>query len=75
MLTRTGYVVPPNPEAKRELTVRAIENALGLRPPPFKVFKETTKHLCTPRFYGEEKWGPARDTRPEPVSGISGKHG
>lgn len=68
MLTRTGYVVPPNPEAKRELTVRAIENALGLRPPPFKVFKETTKHLCTPRFYGEEKWGPARDTRPEPVA-------
>ena len=68
MLTRTGYVVPPNPEAKRELTVRAIENALGLRPPPFKVFKETTKHLCTPRFYGEEKWGPARDARPEPVA-------
>jgi superfamily II DNA or RNA helicase len=68
MLTRTGYVVSPNPEAKRDLTVRAIENALGLRPPSFKVFKETTKHLCVPRFYGEEKWGSARDTRPEPVS-------
>jgi len=68
MLTRTGYVIPPNPELKRELTVRAIENALGLRPPPFKVFKETTKHLCVPRFFGEEKLGPARDTRPEPVA-------
>lgn len=68
MLSRTGYVVSPNPEAKRELTVRAIENALGLRPPPFKVFKETSKHLCVPRFYGEEKWGPARDTRPEPAA-------
>ncbi len=68
MLTRTGYVISPNQEVKRELTVRAIENALGLRPPSFKVFKETTKHLCVPRFYGEEKWGPARDTRPEPMS-------
>jgi superfamily II DNA or RNA helicase len=68
MLTRTGYVTPPNPELKRELTVRAIENALGMRPPPFKVFKETTKHLCMPRFFGEEKLGPARDTRPDPIA-------
>jgi len=70
MLTRTGYVVQPQSDIKRELTVRAIENALGLRPPSFKVFKETTKHLCVPRFYGEEKWGPGRDTRPEPVSAV-----
>ena len=68
MLTRTGYVIPPNPELKRELTVRAIENALGMRPPPFKVYKETTKHLCMPRFFGEEKLGPPRDTRPDPVA-------
>lgn len=67
MLSRTGYVTSPNPDVRRELTVRAIENALGLRPPPFKVFKETSKHLCTPRFYGEEKFGPARDMRPDPV--------
>jgi len=68
-LTRSGYVTSPNSELKRELTVRAIENALGLRPPAFKVFRETRNHLCVPRFYGQEKLGPAgRDTRPEPVS-------
>lgn len=66
-LTRSGYFVPPNPDARRELTVRPIENALGIRPPSFKVFRETTKHLCVPRFYGEDKFGPAqRDLRPEP---------
>jgi superfamily II DNA or RNA helicase len=66
-LTRTGYVIPPNSETKRELTVRAIENALGMRPPPFKVFKETRKHLCIPQFYGREHFGEPRDQRPEPV--------
>ena len=66
-LTRSGYFIAPNPDAKRELTVRPIENALGIRPPSFKVFRETTKHLCVPRFYGEEKFGPVqRDLRPEP---------
>lgn len=66
-LGRNGYVTKPDPEIRRELTVRAIENALGLRPPPFKVFRETSKHLCVPRFYGQDKFGPAvRDSRPEP---------
>lgn len=67
-LTRTGYVTVPNSELRKELTVRAIENALGLRPPAFKVFRETSKHLCVPRFFGEERLGLAtRDLRPDPV--------
>lgn len=66
-LTRTGYVIPPNSETKKDLTVRAIENALGLRPPSFKVFKETKKYLCIPQFYGREKFGEPRDQRPDPV--------
>jgi len=69
MLCRTGYVIDAHPETKKELTVRALENALGFCPPPFKVFKETTKHrLVIPRFFGEEKFGPAHgDARSEPV--------
>jgi len=66
-LTRSGYCTGHHSDTRRELTVRAIENALGLRPPAFKVFRETSKHLCVPRFYGQEKFGPARDCRPEPV--------
>jgi superfamily II DNA or RNA helicase len=68
-LGRNGYVVEPNSDVRRELTVRAIENALGLRPPSFKVFRETSKHLCVPRFYAEDKFGKARrDIRPDPVN-------
>jgi superfamily II DNA or RNA helicase len=69
VIARTGYVIDSRPELKKDLTVRAIENALGLRPPAFKVFKETNKgRLVIPRFYGEETLGPPqRDTRREPV--------
>lgn len=67
-LGRNGYVVPYDSEVRKDLTVRAVENALGLRPPPFKVFRETSKYLCVPRFYAEEKFGPAtKDIRPEPA--------
>ena len=70
-LTRTGYVLSTRtypPDTKKELTVRAVENALGMRPPVFKVYRETARHLCVPRFYGQDKFGPAlRDTRPEPI--------
>lgn len=68
MLTRQGYVTPFSSETKKELTVRAIENALGFRPPAFKVFRETSKSLIVPQFYGLETCGPVhKDTRSEPV--------
>jgi superfamily II DNA or RNA helicase len=68
MLTRQGYVTPFSSETKKELTVRAIENALGFRPPAFKVFRETSKSLIVPQFYGIDTLGPAtKDIRPEPV--------
>lgn len=70
-LTRSGYLVSSNTSGavKKELTVRPIvNNEYGFSPPPFKVFKETTKNLCVPRFYGSEKFGsPKVDTRPDPV--------
>jgi len=72
-LTRSGYIIPENAvltETKKELTVRAIvNNEFGFPPPPFKVFRPTKKSICVPRFYGEEKFGPAtEDKRPTPAS-------
>ena len=68
-LTRTGYLIPDTPETKRELTVRPIVNGdFGVAPPAFKVFRQSKSGLCVPRFYGEEKFGPAKeDNRPTPV--------
>lgn len=44
-----------NQELKKALTVRAKENAVGLRPPPFKVYKELPGgKLQIPRFFREE---------------------
>lgn len=71
MITRTGYTLkksdcPPN--LKAELTVRAIENAVGIRPEAFKVFRETGDYICMPKYFGLEKFGqPSKDTRPEPA--------
>ena len=71
MITRTGYTLkksdcPPN--IKAELTVRAIENAVGIRPESFKVFRETGDYICMPKYFGIEKFGkPSKDTRPEPA--------
>lgn len=67
-LCRSGYLIKPDQETKRELTVRPIVNGdIGFPPPPFKVFKTTKEYLCVPRFYGEDKFGPATtDKRPEP---------
>ena len=72
-LTRSGYIIPENAvvtDAKKELTVRAIvNNEFGFPPPPFKVFRPTKRSICVPRFYGEEKFGPAaEDKRPTPAS-------
>ena len=73
MLTRSGYVIKKAThdidafELKKTLTVRPIENAVGITPPSFKVYKETKEHICVPRYFGSERYGQAKETRPEPV--------
>jgi len=71
MITRTGYLLKKSeapPDLKSELTVRPIENAVGIRPQSFKVFRETDDYICMPKYFGLEKFGPARkDSRPEPA--------
>jgi len=53
-LTRHGKCIPVNPDLKRQLTVRAIENAMGIRPPSFKVYREGKSGLMyIPRYYGD----------------------
>ena len=68
MLTRNGYVIETSDprQIKSELTVRPIENAVGIRPPSFKVFRTANREaLVVPRYYGRERFGsPARDIRP-----------
>ena len=52
-LTRYGKAVTSTPELKRELTVRPIENAMGIRPPSFKVFREGKSGcLYVPQHFG-----------------------
>jgi Hom_end-associated Hint/Type III restriction enzyme, res subunit len=68
MLTTTGYKTAKNPELKKKLTVRAVENALGIRPPAFRVFREAGDNLVIPRYFGCDEVGPpTRDTRPDPA--------
>lgn len=58
------------PLIKAELTVRPlVAGDFGVAPPSFKVFRKSKDGLCVPRFYGEEKFGEAReDTRPAPAA-------
>jgi superfamily II DNA or RNA helicase len=67
MLTRTGYIVTEAQNLKAELTVRADENAVGIRPAPFKVFRADKGKMCIPRYYGVQAFGPPKDYRPEPA--------
>jgi hypothetical protein len=64
--TRYGKAVTSTPELRRELTVRPIENAMGIRPPSFKVFREGKSGvLYVPQHFG----APATDDkRVEPVT-------
>jgi superfamily II DNA or RNA helicase len=63
-LTRHGKSIASNSDLKRQLTVRAVENAMGIRPPSFKVFREGKSGLMyIPRYFGEL---PGRDQRVEP---------
>jgi superfamily II DNA or RNA helicase len=69
MLTNTGYVTEKNIEIKKKLTVRPVENAMGIRPPSFKVFRETAQGLVVPRYFGCSELGPpTADKRSRPAS-------
>ena len=64
-LTRHGKCVANNSDLKRQLTVRAVENAMGIRPPSFKVFREGKSGMMyVPRFFGDPA---TSDKRVEPV--------
>lgn len=67
MLSRHGFVVPSDPEIKKQLTVRPVENAMGIRPPAFKVFRVVKDSLVVPRYFGSGRFGTPTDTRPAPV--------
>jgi|APCry1669189534_1035231.scaffolds.fasta_scaffold09708_4 superfamily II DNA or RNA helicase len=70
-LTRQGFsiLVQNSNEIKRELTVRPVENALGIQPPSFKVYRVGKDgSLLVPRYYGCERFGaPAHDRRADPI--------
>jgi superfamily II DNA or RNA helicase len=68
-VTRTGYVIPADEAARKELTVRPIvNNEFGVQPPAFKVFKGKGNTMCVPYHWGVEKYGhPSEDTRPPPA--------
>jgi superfamily II DNA or RNA helicase len=70
MLSRTGYLVKSgDKDLKTALTVRAVENAMGIQSPSFKVYREAAGYTCIPRYYGVDRFGaPAKDTRPTPQS-------
>ena len=71
-VSRTGYKVKLPAEGlselKKELTVRGVENALGFRPPSFKVYRSESKgEIVVPRYFGSERFGPpTTDVRGRP---------
>ena len=70
MLTRQGFsiLVQNSSEIKKELTVRPIENALGIQSPSFKVFRVAKDgSILVPRYYGIEKFGTPKDSRRDPL--------
>lgn len=65
VLTRHGKCVPRDQDLRRQLTVRAVENSMGIRPPAFKVYRDgTSGSMYIPRFYGDPA---VTDRRVEPV--------
>lgn len=63
-LTRYGKAVTGSSDLTRELTVRPIENAMGIRPPAFKLFRAgKTGKMYIPRYFGNII---AIDNRTEP---------
>jgi len=69
-LSRYGLIVDSNSEIKKELTVRPIENAIGIQSPSFKVWRGVSgqQSIICPRYFGLERFGsPTKDTRKVPV--------
>ena len=69
VLTRQGFsiLVQNSSDIKKELTVRPIENALGIQSPSFKVFRVGKDgSLLVPRYYGCERFGTPKDSRRDP---------
>lgn len=66
-VSRNGYIVEGSADIKKELTVRPVENALGITAPSFKVWRrvsEKDSQLVVPRYYGLGKFGaPTTDSR------------
>jgi superfamily II DNA or RNA helicase len=68
-LTDTGVLIPSDMEIKKELTVRAVENAVGIRPPSFKVWRAHAPQMVVPRYFALGRLGPpTADTRSRPDS-------
>jgi superfamily II DNA or RNA helicase len=69
-VTRHGFsiLIQNSSDIKKELTVRPIENALGITSPSFKVFRVGKDgSVLVPRYYGIEKFGTPKDTRRDPT--------
>ena len=70
-LTRQGFsiLVQNSSDIKKDLTVRPIENALGIQSPSFKVFRVGKDgSILVPRYYGCERFGaPTTDSRRTPA--------
>jgi len=63
-LTRNGILIQNSVDIKKELTVRPVENGVGIQPASFKVYRVAENSLLVPRYYACEKFGrPAKDTR------------
>ncbi len=56
-------------ELKKQLTVRPNENAIGIRPPSFKVYRELPGgKLLIPRFFNDESASAAKISKGVAVS-------
>ena len=66
MLTRNGLLVEGTPDLKKELTVRPVENALGMQAPSFKVWRQVhgSSRILVPRYCRDS---PAKDSRRAPA--------
>ena len=67
MLTRNGHLVQETAELKKVLTVRPVENALGIQAPSFKVWRQVpgTGRILIPRYFDAP--APSKDTRKAPA--------
>ena len=68
-LTNTGLLVSVTDKRNviLDLTVRPVENAMGIRPPAFKVFRVDKDSLLVPRYFGSERFGTPTDARAPPA--------